>query len=52
MKLVIKQESKTDFKEVYNINKLAFREESEVKLFAIVNSKIVDHILFTKSKYY
>ena len=66
MELKIRQESKSDFKEVYKINKLAFEEESEAKLVellrnsnafvpelslvAIIDNNIIGHILFTKIK--
>ena len=66
MELKIRQECKSDFKEVYKINKLAFEEESEAKLVellrninafvpelslvAVIDNNIVGHILFTKIK--
>jgi len=66
MELKIRQEGKSDFKEVYKINELSFEEEGEAKLVellrnssvfvpelslvAIIEDNIVGHILFTKIK--
>ena len=66
MDLKIRQENIGDFKEIHNLNSLAFGQESEAKLVdllresevfvpelslvATIDSKIVGHILFTKIK--
>ena len=66
MDLKIREENKDDIKEIYEINTLAFGRENEAKLVdllcdgdtfvpelslvAIIDNKIVGHILFTKIK--
>jgi putative acetyltransferase len=66
MRIIIRQEIASDYEKVYEINKLAFQQESESKiieqirkgnnfipelsLVAEVNSEIVGHILFSKIK--
>ena len=66
MDLKIRQENNDDIKEIYEINTLAFGQENEAKLVdllrdsdtfvpelslvAIIDNKIVGHILFTKIK--
>lgn len=64
--IVIRKEQENDYKRVYEVNQLAFQQESESKLIekirkgknfipelslvAEVNGKIVGHILFSKIK--
>ncbi len=66
MEVKIRQENKEDIKEVYEINSVAFGQEDEAKLVdllrdsdtfvpelslvALIDEKIVGHILFTKIK--
>ena len=66
MESKIRQESKDDFKAVFEVNRLAFQQESEAKLVELLrdsdafiselslvaelNNQIVGHILFTKIK--
>lgn len=66
MKLIIRQENKADYKNVYELNTLAFEEKEEavlvdllrkneefipqLSLVALLNDEIVGHILFTKIK--
>jgi putative acetyltransferase len=64
MKMIIRQEHKGDFNEVFEVNKLAFGNDSEanlidllrqgntfvpeLSLIATMDNKIIGHILFTK----
>ena len=66
MKVEIRKETKTDFSDVYGLNKAAFGQENEAKLVELLrnsnafipdlslvatnDNKIVGHILFTKVK--
>ena len=66
MEVKIRQENKDDFNAVFEVNTLAFRQENEAKLVALLrnsnafipelsliaasDNKIVGHILFTKIK--
>jgi len=64
MNIILRQETKKDFSAVYNLNKCAFGQENgsklievlrkskafipELSIVAIIDTKIVGHILFTK----
>jgi len=66
MNLTIRQENKVDYKKIYELNLLAFKEKEEavlvnllrendefipqLSLVALLNNDIVGHILFTKIK--
>lgn len=66
MNITIRQENKTDYKKIYELNLLAFEEKEEavlvellrendkfipqLSLVALLNNKVVGHILFTEIK--
>src|SRR5687767_7979665 len=66
MNIVIREETKADFSEVYELNKSAFEQDTEARLVemlrngnafipqlsfvATLDNKIIGHILFTKIK--
>jgi len=66
MKITIREEKEDDYKNVYNVNRMAFQQEDEGKLIerirksknfipglslvALVDGDIVGHILFSKIK--
>lgn len=66
MNIVIRKEEEKDYKQVYEVNKLAFQQENEsiliekirkgenfipdLSLVAVINNRIVGHILFSKIK--